>query len=155
SGSAFTPTVSNSSFSGLQTVSSGASVAVTVDSSSPSYQVAAAGTTGVTVGVIKIRASNESFNLNKLGLTASSTVTLSAGQYGTASTGSGGAATAAGDIMTVYLYQGSTLLGTATFLGGSAVATSTFSTPLMVTRDVDTLITVKADLAQIGVSSAG
>jgi hypothetical protein len=93
-------TVSNpSSYSGTMTVSGGATVTAAVDSSSPSYNVAAAGTTGVTLGVIKLRASNENVNLNKIGLNAAS------GLYGTASTGSGGSASASGDIMTVYLIQ--------------------------------------------------
>lgn len=157
SGNSFTPTVSNASFSGLMTISSGASVTVSVDSSSPSYQVAAAGTTGVTLGVFKLRSANENFNLTKLGLTASSTasIALYANQYGSKSTGAGNAATASGDITTVYLYNGATLLGTATFLSGNTVATSTLNSPLVVTRDVDTLITIKADLSAIGGSAPG
>lgn len=143
--------------SGTQTFSSGATVTFQVDTAtSPSYTITAGGSTGVTLGSFKIRSANEAFNLMKVGLRASSTVAANAGQYGTKSTGAGNAATAAGDMTTVYLYNGATLLGTATFVGSNTTATSTFSSPLTVARDTDVLITVKADLAQIGVSgSAG
>lgn len=135
------------------TYSSGASVTLTVDSSSPSYQVSSAGTTGVTIGVIRLRASNEALNLTKLGFTVTN------GAYGTTSTGSGNAATGAGDLSqttSLYLYNSAgTLLGTATFIGNATTATSTLLSPFSVARDTDTLVTVKADLAGIGVSSAG
>jgi hypothetical protein len=138
------------SYSGIMTVSGGAAVTAVVDSSSPSYNVAAAGTTQVTVGVIKLRASNENVNLTKIGLNAGT------GSYGSGSTGSGGAASASGDIMTVWLYNSSgTQIGSATFLSGQNTATTTLSTPLVLTRDQDTLVTIKADLANIGVSSSG
>ncbi len=132
------------------TVSSGATVAVTVDSSSPSYAINAAGTTGVTMGVLKLRATNENFNLTKLGLR------LDLGTYGSASTGAGGTATGAGDMTQVYLYSSTgTLLGTATFTGNNTQATSTLNAPLALMRDTDTTITIKADLAGIGMSAAG
>jgi hypothetical protein len=140
----------SASNSGTQTFSSGATVTATIDPSSPSYAVQAGGTTGVTVGVIKFRSANEAFNLNKVGLT------LANGTYGVTSTGSGGsAAGGGGDLTQVYLYNGSTLLGTATFTGSNTTATSTFSQPLNIPRDTDLQITVKADLAPIGVSAAG
>lgn len=149
SGNTIVPTLVSGN-SGLMTISTGAVVAVTIDPSSPSYTVQADGTTGVTVGVIKLRASNENFNLSKLGLTAAN------GLYGASSTGSGNAASAAGDLVTVYLYNSSNiLLGTAIFTGTGSTATSTLISPFMILRDTDTLITVKADLARIGVSSAG
>jgi len=131
----------------LAQIAAGTAVAVGIDPSSPSYAVQAGGTTGVTVGVIKLRASNESFNLTKLGLTLTNSAT--------GKTGSGIASNAAADLTTVYLYNGATLLGTATFTGSSNNATSTLSQPFLITRDVDTQITIKADLANIGVSSPG
>jgi hypothetical protein len=116
------------------TVQSG-SLAMSVDPSSPSYTVVAGGQTGVTVGVIKLRATNEGVNINKLGLqltTGSST-----------------------DVTNAYLYNGATLLGTATFTGSNTTATSTFSSPLALLPNVDTLITIKADLADIGYAQSG
>jgi hypothetical protein len=149
SGNTVTPSVTTSA-SGVMTVSSGATVAVTVDSSSPSYAINAAGTTGVTMGVLKLRATNENFNLTKLGLR------LDLGSYAASSTGAGGAATGAGDMTQVYLYNSTgTLLGTATFTGSNTQATSTLNAPLALTRDTDTTITIKADLAGIGMSAAG
>ncbi len=146
SGNTISPTV-NTSSSGTMTVASSASVAVSVDTSSPSYAVNAAGTTGVTVGVYKLRATNENVNLTKLGLSLTSDL---------GKTGAGNAATAPGDLTQVYLYNSSgTLLGTATFTGSNTSATSTLSTPLTLTRDTDVTITVKADLAGIGMSASG
>jgi hypothetical protein len=112
-----------------------ASLSMSVDPSSPSYTVMAGGTTGVTVGVIKLRATNEALNLNKLALTLST-----------------GSST---DVVNTYLYQGSTLLGTATFTGSNTTATSTFATALSLVKDTDTLVTIKADLANIGTSQSG
>jgi hypothetical protein len=147
SGNSVTPTVSVSN-SGTMTISSGASVNVSIDSSSPSYAVNAAGTTGVTMGVIKLRATNENFNLTKLGLS------LAGSALG--KSGNGTTATGPGDLVTVYLYNSTgTLLGTAVFTSGNTSATSTLNAPLALTRDVDTTITVKADLAAIGMSSSG
>ncbi|MEK7628601.1 MAG: hypothetical protein AAB421_04280 [Patescibacteria group bacterium] len=134
---------------GTMTIASG-SLAVTVDSSSPSYTVAAAGTTGVTMGVIKLRATNESIVLNKLGLT------LANGTYGATSTGSGGSpGSGTGDLVQVYIYDGATLVGTVTFTGTDQVASSTLSTPVVLPKDADKLLTLKADLAAIGVAEAG
>jgi len=141
----------NSTASGLQNVSStGGTLAVTVDSSSPSYSIVAAGTSGVTVGVIKLHAANENVTLNKLGLT------LSAGSGNTLSSGSG-APTINGvnDLSNVYIYQGSTLVGTATFTGTGTTATSSLTTPITLVKDSDTLLTIKADIAGISISAAG
>ncbi len=149
SGNTITPTATTGN-SGTMTVSSGASVTVAVDASSPSYAVQSAGTTGVTLGVIKIRSANEAYTLQKLGLQ------LNSGSYAAKSTGSGGSpSSGTGDLVTVYLYNGASLLGTATFTGVSQTATSTFTTPFNVPRDTDTLITVKGDLAGISVSAPG
>jgi len=135
--------------SGLQTVTTG-SMTIAVDSSSPSYSLVAAGTSGVTVGVIKLRAANEDITLQKLGLTlTNSGNSLSSGSG--ASTNSG-----VNDLAQIYIYKGATLVGTAQFTGTSgAVATSSLTVPVTLTKDVDTLLTVKADLATIGVSGAG
>lgn len=142
--------VVNTTSSGTMTVSSGASVTATLDSSSPSYAVNAGGTTGVVMSVIKLRATNENVNLTKLGLT------LANGSYLAKATGSGNQSNGASDLTQVYLYNSAgTLLGTATFTGSNTTATSTLNSPLLLTRDTDTTITVKADLANIGASMSG
>ena len=121
---------------GTMTVTSGTLVAST-DASSPSYAVAAGGATGVTVGVIKFRASNEAVNLNKLGLTLNT------------------ASTSATDLVQVTIWDGATQVGTATFAGAVSTATSTFTTPVSLPKDADKALTIKADLQPIGTSQPG
>ena len=136
--------------SGAQTVNTtGGTLAVSVDSSSPSFTLAADGTTGVTVGVLKLRASNENVNLTKLGLQLTNSGNTKSSGSG-ASTNSG-----VNDLNQVYIYQGSTLVGTMTFTGTTAFATSTLMAPITLVKDTDTLLTIKADLATIGASASG
>jgi hypothetical protein len=52
----------------------------------------------------------------------------------------------------VHLFDGATEIGQATFTGSNLNATSTLATPLLVRRDTDKLITIKADFAPIGLS---
>lgn len=118
----------------LMTIATG-SFTASVDSSSPSFALAAAGSTGVNAGVFKFRATNEAVNLTKVGLVLTS---------GTAS-----------DVSTVYLYNGATLLGSATFTGSNTTATSTLNSPLSLPANTDVLITIKADLRNIGSSEVG
>jgi hypothetical protein len=120
---------------GTMTVGNG-SFTEAVDSSTPSLTTVAAGSTGVTMGVIKFRATNESVNLTKIGLTNT--------------------AGSASDLGQVYLYSGSTLIGTVTFpQGANQVATSTLYSPLVLTSGVDTLVTIKADMSAIGTGQSG
>ncbi len=117
------------------TIAGAGSVVASLHSSSPSYAVVAANTTGNIVGAINLRASNESVNLTKLGLTLTS--------------GS------AGDLVQVGVYDGSTLVGTATFTGANTVATSTFANSVNIPKDADKVLTLKADFAQIGSNQVG
>ncbi len=116
------------------TVSSGALV-VSTDSSSPSYGVVAAGSTGTTAAVLKFRASNEAVNLNRVSLKLTS---------GSAS-----------DLVQVSIWDGSTQVGTAVFTGSSSYATSTFASPVVLPKDTDKTLTVKVDTASVGTSQAG
>lgn len=115
------------------TVASG-SLVVSADSSTPSYATVAAGSTGVTLGTYKFRATNESVNLKKVGLVLTS---------GSSS-----------DVSTVYLYNGATLLGTATFTGSNTTATTSDFT-LNLAKDTDVVLTIKGDLRAIGSSETG
>ena len=124
---------------GTMTIASG-SLTVTVDSSSPSYAIAAGGATGVTTSVVKFRAANEAITLTKLGLTL------------TATSGSGNKSS---DLVSVYVYDGSTLVGTATFTGANTSATSTLTTTVTLPKDTDKTLTIKADFADIGTGQAG
>jgi len=138
SGSAVTESVT-ASVGQTMTVQT-ASLAVTVDSSSPAYSLAAGGTTGVNAGVVNFRASNEAITLQKLGLT----LTTTAGSGNTSS-----------DLTKVSIYDGSTLVGTAVFTGSNTTATSTLTTPVTMPKDADKTLTIKVDLADIGVSQIG
>lgn len=121
------------SYSGTMTIGAGA-YAVSVDSSSPSFMVVAAGSTGVNAGVVKLRASNEDVSLTKLGLVLTS---------GTV-----------GDVLSVDVYDGATKVGTAYFTSG-AYATSTLTTAVTLPKDTDKTLTLKANLAGIGSSESG
>lgn len=116
------------------TIASG-SLVVSTDSSSPSYGVVAAGSTGTTAGVLKFRATNEGVNLNRLGLKLTS---------GSAS-----------DLVSVSIWDGATQVGTAVFTGTSGYATSTFATPVSLPKDADKTLTIKVDTAMVGTSQPG
>ena len=115
--------------------SSTGTLAVSTDASSPAYKIVAGGSTGVTVGVYRLRASGEAVNFSKI------TVKLTNGSPS--------------DVGQVYFYYGPQLLGTAVFTGTNPEATATLSQPLLVHRDTDAVIMVKTDLASIGVGQSG
>lgn len=141
--------VTNAGSTGATMSVQASTLALTVDSSSPSYAVAAGGTTGQTMSVVKLRPSNEDISLTKLALTLTSSGAAS-------STGIGGNTNGGvSDLVQVYIYDGATLLGTATFTGTGTSATSTLNTPVTLARDADKALTIKADLAGIGTSLAG
>ncbi|MDO8552954.1 MAG: peptidoglycan-binding domain-containing protein [bacterium] len=132
-----------SAVAGTQTIAAAGTVTVSADSSSPSYVIGAGGATGVTAGVAKFRPANEAVNLTKIGLTLAGT------------NGSYSGASGAQDLVQVYIYNGSTLVGTATFTGNASTATSTLLSSVSLARDVDTKLTVKVDLADVGTSQPG
>ena len=110
------------------------SLAVTEDTSSPSYSVVAGGTTGQVVGVYRFVASNEAMNLTRLGLSLTNT-----------------ASSTPSDLTNVTIWDGGTQVGSVQFTGSAnAVATSTFNTPVTLTKDVPKLLTIKADVGSIG-----
>ena len=113
-------------------------VVASKDSSSPSYAIASAGSTGVTAGVIKFRASNEAVTLQRVGLSLTNT-----------------ASSSSSDLVEVSLYDGATKVGTAVFTGSNTKATSTLSIPVTLPKDSDKTLTVKVDLADIGTSQTG
>jgi len=122
---------------GTMTVASG-SLTLSTDSSAPSYALVAGGATGQTVNVIKLRAANEALTLTKLGLTLTNT-----------------ASSSSSDLTQVYIYDGATLVGTATFTGSNTTATSTLTTAVTLPKDTDKTLTVKADIADIGTGQPG
>lgn len=114
-------------------------LAVTADSSAPGYKVAAAGTTGVTLGVLKFHATNEAINLTRVALQMSNS----------------SASSTPGSLSQVTLWDGATQVGTALFTGTNRNATSTLTSMVTVPADGDKVITVKGDLSAIGTSQAG
>lgn len=126
-----------------QTMSVGAgSITITTDSSSPSYAVAAAGTTGNIVGMYKIHATNDAVNLMTLGLKLTNS-----------------ASSSASDLVNVTIWDGATQVGSVVFTGSNTVATSTLTmaspTGVNIPKDGDKVLTVKADFSGIGTSQPG
>jgi len=118
-----------------QTIGAG-SLAVSLDASSPSYTIVPADTEGVTVAVLKFRASNENVTLQKIGLTLTNT-----------------ASSSADDLTKVTLWDGATQVGDAYFTGTNTTATSS-ALNLTMTKDTDKTLIVKANLAKIAQSEA-
>lgn len=129
-----TVTPTGSATGGAMTVGS-ASLAVSTDASSPGYTIAAAGSSGVTMGVLKFRSTNDDVNLQRVVLKLTNV-----------------ASSSSSDITQVTLWDGATQVGTAVFTGSNTFATSTLTTPVSILKDTDKLITVKGDLSPIGTS---
>ncbi|KND46750.1 MAG: Beta-galactosidase [Parcubacteria bacterium C7867-006] len=136
SGNDVTETVTASN--GQAMTVSAAYLTVTTDSNSPSYALAAAGTSGNEIGRFKITAANETVNLNKIGLKLTNS-----------------ASSSASDLIAVSIWDGATQVGSAIFTGANTVATSTFTSPVVLTKDVAKVLTIKADFAAIGTSQPG
>ncbi|OHA18738.1 MAG: hypothetical protein A2664_04500 [Candidatus Taylorbacteria bacterium RIFCSPHIGHO2_01_FULL_46_22b] len=114
-----------------------ASLAVSTDASSPGYTITSAGATGVTLGVAKFRATNDSINLQRIGLRLTNT-----------------ASSSSSDLVQVTLWDGATQVGTAVFTGSNVLATSTLTSPVSLPKDTDKTITIKGNLSAIGSSEA-
>jgi len=139
SGQSITPTTSTgSTLSGnTMTVASGGALTVVEDSSSPAYKLAAAGTTGNTLGVLRFTGTNEDMRLDRVALQMSNS-----------------AASSSPDNLTqVTLWDGATQVGTALF-AGTRYATSTLSSTVTIPANGFKTITIKGDLASIGTGMA-
>ena len=123
----------------VMTLSSGGTLTVTSDSSTPSYKIAAAGTTNVTLGVLKFRAANEAINLVKLKLQLSNSTSSSSPT----------------DLVKVTMWDGATQVGETIFAGTSRYASSTLTGLFVIPKDGDKVLTLKGDLAQVGTSLVG
>lgn len=136
SGQSLTPTATDSSGQKM-TLSSAGTLAVELDSSSPSYSLAAANTTGNTLSVLKFTATNEPITLQKIALQLTNT-----------------ASSSRQDLAKVTLWDGATKIGEAVFTSSNN-ATSTLSTTIVIPKDGSKLVTVKGDFAAIGTSQPG
>lgn len=119
------------------TVASG-TLAVSLDSSSPSYKMVPANSTDVVVAAYKFRPTNEDVTLRRVGLKLTNT-----------------ASSSSSDLVRVTLWVGATQIGAATFTGANNNATSTNAAgtgemSYVLPKDTDTVVTVKADISAIG-----
>ncbi len=134
SGATVTPTTAGTG--AAMTAKPTGSFTVALDSSSPSAQIVSGGTTGVTLGVLKLRATNEDVDLQQLLLQ------LNAG------------ATAASLMNSkVMVYDGATKVGEATVSGTSA--TVYFTPNVRLPKETDKKLTLKADIAPVGSNQPG
>lgn len=129
-------TATGSATGGAMTVGT-ATLTATGDTSGTSYHVVSAGTSGITTAAYRFRATNDNVNLQRVVLKLSNS-----------------ASSSSSDLVMVHLFDGNTEVGSAVFTGGQTFATSSLSTPVLLSRDTDKILTVKADLAGISNSSA-
>jgi hypothetical protein len=116
------------------TVGSG-SLAITKGASSPSYAIATAGSTGVVIGSMNFKSTNQDVNLSKLGLQLTNT-----------------ASSSSSDLVQATIWDGATQVGTVSFTGTNTTATSTAlnnGAGVTLPKDMDKVLTIKADLASI------
>lgn len=141
SGVTITPTTPSAAITGgnSMTVASGGALTVSEDSSSPSYKLAAGGTTGVTIGVLRFNGTNEDMRLDRVGLEMSNVAATST----------------PADITQVTLWDGATQVGSAVFSGSNRYATSSLTGTVIVPANSFKNLTVKADLANIGTGQPG
>ena len=125
------------------TIKGAGTLTVALDASSPAYAIAQAGTTGVTLGVLRFNGTNEDMRLDRVALQ------LAGGAATTSSASSSPA-----NIAQVTLWDGATQVGTAVFAGSNRVSTTTLSSTVIVPKDGYKTLTVKGDLAGIGVGQA-
>ncbi|MEY4747246.1 MAG: hypothetical protein RLZZ416_295, partial [Candidatus Parcubacteria bacterium] len=139
SGNTITPTSSTGAVQtgNTMTMTSGGALTVALDSLSPAYAIAAAGTSNVTLGVLRFNGTNEAMKLDRVAL-----------QLPTAT-----ASTSPDYLSLVTLWDGATQVGTATF-AGTRFATSTLSGSVIIPANGYKALTVKGNLANIGVGQA-
>ncbi len=119
------------------TASSGGALTVAKDSSSPSYSLAAAGTTGVTLGMLRFNGTNEDMRLDRVALQMSNSA----------------ASSSPANLTQVTIWDGATQVGTALF-AGTRFATSTLSGNVVIPANGFKVLTIKGDLANIGTGQA-
>jgi len=119
------------------TVASAGALTVALDASSPAYRVAVAGTTGVTLGALRFSGTNEDMRIERVALQMSGTA----------------ASSSPDNITQVTLWDGATQVGTAMF-AGTRYATSTLSSSVIVPANGSKVLTIKGDLAAIGIGQA-
>ena len=136
SGSTIYPTATANAGQTL-TIAGAGTLAVAADSTSPSYTIAAAGTSNVTLGILRFTATNEDIRLDRVALELTD------------------ASSSPADLTSVTLWDGATQVGSALFAGSSNYATSTLTSTVTVPANGTKLITIKGSLAAVGTSQPG
>ncbi len=133
-GSTVTETTTNNT-GPTMTIKTGGTLTITLDASSPTTErYGISNKTDVLLTVLKIKSTDEAIRLDRIALTLSSS---------TASTS---------DIKKLTLWDGATKVGEAVFQGTNTRATSTLTTDFTVPKDSEKLLSIKADLGQLGVN---
>lgn len=102
---------------------------VSTSPTSPSYKIASGGATGVTMGAYTLRANYEAINLDRIGLRLT---------QGSAS-----------DLVRVTVWDGTIQIGSTIFAGGNVYTVCTLASPLLIPKDDERMLTIKADLEQV------
>ena len=136
-----TPTVpaTTDTLGNLMTITASGALTVAIDSSSPAYALAAAGSTNVVLGALRFNGTNEAMRLERVALQMSNAV----------------ASSSPADLTQVTLWDVATQVGTAFFSGTNRNATSTLSSTVIIPANGSKTLTVKGDLALQGTSQAG
>jgi hypothetical protein len=136
-GSSGSDVVETATASAGQQMLVGTATLVITTATSPSYTIAAAGSTGNIIGNINFRATNDVITLQNVGLTLTNS-----------------ASSSPNDLIKVTLWDGGTQVGSAFFTGTNTTATSTLDIPVILPQNQDKTLIVKADLTTIGSGSA-
>lgn len=140
SGTTITPTAIDSNGQ-LMTSATAGTLTVSLDSSSPAYYIASAGTNDNTLAVLKFHAANEAINLKKVAFNLTTVASNSPQEL-------------VGEKIT--LWDGATKVGEAIFTAQTAdFATSTLTADFIIPKDGDKIMTVKGSFAAIGIGQPG
>lgn len=134
SGSSFNSTL-GSDAGPVMTVKNQGTFTVAVDASDPVYRGVAAGTTNNVVSILKLKANDEAINITQVGLQLSNT-----------------ASNSPADLVKATLWDGATLIGEAIFT--TDFATTSVSS-FLIPKDTSKLLTIKADLTEVGTALPG
>ncbi len=142
SGNSITPSLASSTVTNKMTLTGAGTLTVTLDPSSPSVRLAQAGTM-VDIAKIRLTSANEALDVKQIALQLSNTASNTPQDIGTTNPLKG-----------IELWDGATKVG-------EVIATSSDTgliiqtTGLQVLKDADKILTVKAQLANIGTNEPG
>lgn len=118
-------------------------LSVSADQSSPSYHIVAAGTSNTTLGVLKISATGESIDLNRIEFKMSDKKK------------SGADLSQTSNIYKLTLWDDQNQVGEAVFVGMNKNTTMVVNSLVVIPKDGYKILVIKADLAEIGQTFIG